>query len=452
VSAVLLVGVVRRYLGHSSLVCDRGTLELVGLTKDAERMTGFVKVAGHLTAGSRLEVSSIEHLVAAHPSRLPHYYGGRADMIRQASRLRSAAHRHLASAGCDEVFLPSAWPRTDELDGAEIRLAHESLVEQGLHLQRFPELPAFMALATGLSDWYSFGRCWRAQPEFDTPARDNLLEFEQLTVGRAAWSMTGMLDFATTLVTSIAAAAGHTMSRADFEQRDLRTAPVAVGRFSRNIEVPLSWGPRARQTLVTHLERLGCDYRLVNRAGPSGGLPQDATGADIVLIEGPSEQSSHVDAIIRTVRALESSQDIDDLRTLSLHPTWVVHPPLMLSDDVSGIIGYRARSLTTARTSGPQGTHMVHADLVLGGLEVGHASLYADLADLEANIEEGGGGDVDLGYVVEALECAPPALGVASLGWERLCSVLLGGRDSSEVQPFARLSIGGLAAADVGPK
>jgi hypothetical protein len=439
-------------MGRSSLVSDRGTLDLVGLPKEAERMSGFVKVVGDLVAGSRLEVSSIEHVGDAHPTRLPHYYGGRADMIRRASRLRSAARHHLENAGLDEVFLPSAWPRTDELDGAEIRLVHESLDEQELHLQRFPELPAFMALATGLSDWYSFGRCWRAQPEFDTPARDNLLEFEQLTVGRAGWSMTEMLDFATALVTSVAAAAGHTMSRADVEHRDLRVTQFAEGRFSRRVDVPAQWGPRARETLTQHLRRLGCDCVSERSGGASDAPAIFASEAEVLSVSGPSEQAGHVDAILRTVRALEISEDIDDLRTLSLHPTWVVHPPLMLSDRVSGIIGYRARSLTTARTSGPDGTHMVHADLVLGGLDVGHASLYADLADLRANIDEGGGADVDLSYVVEALECAPPALGVVSLGWERLCSVLLSGRDSSEVQPFSRLSIGGLPAAEVGPK
>lgn len=444
------VGLLRRRRGGSELLCDSGSFQLTGLSKEAQAWSGFVRVRGELRPDTELAVKSIELLAKAESEKPPHYYGSRSEALRTAGSLRSAAHRYLANQGYWELFLPSAWSRTDERGDAEIRLVQESLDEHELYLQRFPEFSSYLALVSGLSDWYSFGRCWRAQAQFDTHPRDNLLEFEQLTVGRAGWTMKGMLDFATDLICRMAETIELSLHPNLFLQRDLASNG---GNFTRTVEFPPSWGSATRDVVLRHIIRRGCRYTLIDCtqvSTPPGISPEEAWG---VLIQGPDDSALHIDTMLNSIHSLRTGiSSTNHLHALRLHPTWIIHPTVMFPPEISSVIGYKARSLTTARLPGTGDPRMVHADLFLEGLEVGHASFYANREDLTKNMTDCGlRNEIEIDYLLREFSSAPPSIGVVSLGWERLCSRLIGCRDSTETQPFGWLSIGGAASRAVGP-
>jgi hypothetical protein len=375
--------------------------------------------------------------------------------ILAASGLRSAARTWMRERGFPYVTLPQVWYRSEEYGEREFEVRHP---RQGmdLYLLQSSELPLYLALVAGMGHHYTFGRCFRHEVVHD-PDDDGkyLMEFEQLVLGMSMSDLEEGIALGEQLVMYLAERCGVAMAAETFLRNDHLTA-AGHGRGSLPslndlilFAVPGTWPRQAVVLLVRRLVEVEARLYLWDGEGrPRSCEPDDLeslAGQELRLaIEPAPGRESELARILDVARTMMGADGIGQAVAQQWNPTWEIHPPLEWRPDEQRQSDLRVRSFTSATATAADGSTMVRdAELYVGGIEMIHVREYPDVPSLIDQAAHAGAlGTFD--YLRDHAGTAPEGMVGLFIGWERLCSVLLGERSAHDILPFPRAGDGSL--------
>ncbi|MDA1360915.1 hypothetical protein O1R50_14890 [Glycomyces luteolus] len=454
-----LAGWLIRDKGTDYLATMRGWIELEGVPRGLPREAPAV-VFGERAEPARLTVAKIEvdSTGDSGTRRRPRLAVRPAGHLSTASGLRQTAREWLVESGFDEIVLPMIWSRSEEYGAEEFQLAHSRMDDIDLRILQSPEFPLYTALAEGLDRSFAFGRCFRYEAGDGAASSEHyLMEFEQLVFATTFEGLGDCMAQVEELIRTLAKAVSVDLDDVDF----LVSAPEGmsdVAAKGRAVElervvlftVPASWPAAARRVLVDRLEQAGASVIALE-------------GDDDVL-RGGTEVRLAVetgDATVATVhRILDTAASyvmpgngISAAIALQWNPAWEAYLPLEWREDEQSESAYPVRSITSRRETDADGNERIaDAELYLKGIEVAHVRAYADRTQFEENLAKAGINDPNgrFGYLLDALESAPPGMVGMFIGWERLLTVLEGLLATQEAQLYPRDGTGRLVG-ETGP-
>lgn len=455
-----LSGWLIRDKGTDYLATMRGWIELEGVPRGLPREAPAV-VFGERAEAARLAVEKIEvdSSPASGARRRPRLAVRPAGHLRTASSLRRTAREWLADHGFDEVTLPMAWSRSEEYGAEEFQLAHSRMDDIDLRVLQSPEFPLYTALAEGLDRSFAFGRCLRYEEgDGAASAEHYLMEFEQLVFATTFEGLGDCMAHVEDLVRTLARAVGVDLDDVDF----LVSAPegmpdaAATGRAVEMervtlFTVPATWPAAARRVLVDRLEQLGANVIVLD--GDGGALERAGKEARLAVEAGGTSAASVRRVLDTAASYVMPGADISAAVALQWNPAWEAYLPLEWREGEQSGSAYPVRSITSRREADAAGNERIaDAELYLKGIEVAHVRAYANRTQFEENLARAGIDDSRrrFGYLLDALESAPPGMVGMFIGWERLLTVLAGLSSTQEAQLYARDGTGRLIG-DSGP-
>lgn len=350
-------------------------------------------------------------------------------------KLRWHAHHWLRTQGFTEVVLPTVWTRSEEYGVEEFSVQHSKKhPDTDLRLLQSPEFPLFTAMAGGVNNCYTFGRCFRFEETADVNDGNYLMEFEQLVFARNATTLEDMIELSTDLVASLASLAGVHVDPTDFVTLGPsglapthRTNGLAIENLLQ-FTVPKTWTGTVRQQFQKRLLETGAQVYQLGR---------DTSTPERWAIEMAARHRDSVEAILRDVEATERHLD----------PTWNVYPPFLWRPDETTDSTYHIRSITSRRKVAADGTECIaDAELYLSSKETIHIRSYADRGQFLENLDASGvpGLRERYAYLLPIMERAPTGIVGSFIGWERLVSALLDLPSAADALYFPRAGNGAL--------
>jgi elongation factor P--beta-lysine ligase len=455
-----LAGWLIRDKGTDYLATMRGWIELEGVPRGLPREAPAM-VFGERTEPTRLTVAKIEvdSTGAVGARRRPRLAVRPAGHLSTASRLRQTAREWLVERGFDEIALPMIWARSEEYGAEEFRLEHSRIDDIDLRILQSPEFPLYTALAEGLDRSFTFGRCFRYEAGDGAASSEHyLMEFEQLVFATTFEGLGDCMAQVEDLVRTLAKAVGVDLDDVDF----LVSAPEGmpdVAAKGRAVElervalftVPASWPAAARRVLVDRLEQAGASVIVLD--GDDDLLRRGGTEVRLAVEIG-DEIAATVHRILDTAGSyVMPGNEISAAVALQWNPAWEAYLPLEWREGEESGSAYPVRSITSRRETDADGNERIaDAELYLKGIEVAHVRAYADRSQFEENLGKAAITDPEgrFGYLLSALESAPPGMVGMFVGWERLLTVLEGLLATQEAQLYPRDGTGRLVG-DTGP-
>lgn len=455
-----MAGWLIRDKGTDYLATMRGWIELEGVPRGLPREAPAM-VFGERTEPTRLTVAKIEvdASAAAGTRRRPRLAVRPAGHLSTASRLRRAAREWLVERGFDEIALPMIWARSEEYGAEEFQLRHSRIGDIDLRILQSPEFPLYTALAEGLDRSFTFGRCFRYEAGDGAASSEHyLMEFEQLVFATTFEGLGDCMVRVEELIRALAKAVGVDLDDVDF----LVSAPEGMSDVTTNgravelervalFTVPATWPAAARRILLDRLEQAGASVIVLD--GDDDAMQRGGTEVRLAVETG-EDLAAAVHRILDTAASyVMPGGQISAAVALQWNPAWEAYLPLEWREGEQSESAYPVRSITSRRETDADGNERIaDAELYLKGIEVAHVRAYADRAQFEGNLGKAGITDPEgrFGYLLTALESAPPGMVGMFIGWERLLTVLEGLLATQDAQLYPRDGTGRLLG-DTGP-
>lgn len=422
------IGLLWHARGECYLISERGWLRLRSNSRIARR-DGLVRVYGEALNEGEWLVERVEEIFGGASEKRPLYYDRPPENVFGASMLRSRVHKFMEARGYAEIMLPSAWHTAQECDAEELRVTHPHVLGDVVLLQS-PQLPAYAAVSGGLDGWYSFARSWRCGPSGES-VEASLFEFEQLVLGGVGVVLADLMGDVQDLFCELAATQGITVCEDEFRSVPVRTDSFGVGKMDpvSVLKVSTNMGRQARVLMYRRLAELGAHVTVLDEFG-STLYGEDAvlsSACERLVVQVAEEHFDEVERLFAAVRrALARSQltDMTNQITDVWMPTWRILTTAIEKDSAKigeGSGGGRAIAATRLGDDRCRA-----ASLTVGGVNVAHVEEFSALDRFEMNLQANGLPHERFKYLLDLKGSAPRATGMACLGWEQLCAVILG--------------------------
>lgn len=417
--------------GQRYLATGEGWFELVDTEGSPFRLNGNIdrrpaRLVGERSDAGVFVVHELKMVGEVSGDRRPAFVVRPPDVVRRAGNARLAVDRLLAERGLTPIMLPTIWSVSREYGEEELGVTHTQL-DDDLVLLQSPEFPMYASLAMGIGAFSCWGRSFRFEAG-DTGR--HLMEFEQIDIGFSLGDLPEMMTLVEDIVRVTAKEIGVAVSLQAFptklpEQSQTGAAfGMSVYEFHRRVP------PAATELVIRRLGAVGAQVEVIS----DDPLTLAVTTSDSAI-------ETRVSEVIDSTRRILTSE----LPPMELRPWWRTPLPLTWEDDEDAERSeYQIRAITSARTTGPDGsTWAAEAELYIGDLEVGHAGVFADHDTFLQNIADAGVSPSRYDWLVPMLRDAPPGMIKVGIGWERLVTALIGGQPA-DAQLFPRLGGGRL--------